>query len=129
MRIWDDRWLPTPKSFKVVSPWPQKLNGTMVESLLDRAAGGWNKNLVRDMFLPFESEAILSIPISLSFPEDSLLWAWTQNWRFTVSSGYKMACNGLLEQRGKVEGGGGVESKEVEGVLVTDLGAQMSKQN
>ena len=105
VRIWDDRWLPTPKSFKVVSPRPQELNGTMVESLLDRVAGGWNKNLVRDMFLPFESEAILSIPISLSFPEDSLLWAWTQNGRYTVRSGYKVACNGLLEQRGKLEGG------------------------
>ena len=77
----------------------------MVESLLDLAAGGWNKNLIRDMFLPFESKAILSIPISLSFPKDSLLWAWTQNGRFTMSSGYKVAYNGLLEQRGKLEEG------------------------
>ena len=105
MRIWDDRWLPTPKSFKVVSPRLQELNGTMVESLLDLAARGWNKNLIRDMFLPFESKAILSIPISLSFPKDSLLWAWTQNGRFTMSSGYKVAYNGLLEQRGKLEEG------------------------
>ena len=105
VRIWDDRWLPTLKSFKVVSPRLQELNGTMVESLLDLAAGGWNKNLIRDMFLPFESKAILSIPISLSFPKDSLLWAWTQNGRFTMSSGYKVAYNGLLEQRGKLEEG------------------------
>ena len=97
VRIWDDKWLPSPNSFKVVSPRPQEINGTMVESLLNRVAGGWNKNMVRDMFLPFESETILSIPISLSFPEDSLLWAWTQNGRFSVSSGYKVACNVLLD--------------------------------
>ena len=89
----------------MVSPRPQEFNGTMVESFLDRVAGGWNKNLVSNIFLPFKSEAILSIPISLSFPEDSLFWAWTQNGRFTVSSGYKMACNWLLEQRGNLKGG------------------------
>ena len=40
VRIWADRWLPTPNSFKVASPRPQEFNGTMVESLLDRVVGG-----------------------------------------------------------------------------------------
>ena len=105
VRIWTDRWLPTPKSFKVTSPRPQEFEGNMVESLLDREAGGWNKNLVSSIFLPYEAKAILSIPISHTFPKDALTWAWTQNGRFTVSSRYKVACNWLMEQRSKADRG------------------------
>ena len=77
----------------------------MVESLLDREAGGWNKILVSSIFLPYEAKAILSIPISHTFPKDALTWAWTQNGRFTMSNGYKVACNWLMEQRSKADRG------------------------
>ena len=105
VRIWGDRWLPTQKSFKVTSPRPHAFESNMVDSLLDREGGGWNKNLVCSVFLPYEAETILSIPISHTFPEDAITWAWTQNGRFTVSSGYKVACSWLKEQRGSTDGG------------------------
>ncbi|KAF3949782.1 hypothetical protein CMV_024386 [Castanea mollissima] len=89
----------------VTSPRPQAFEGVMVESLLIRDEGGWEKNLGSSSFLPHETEAILSIPISQTFPEDALTWAWTQNGRFTVSSAYKVACCWLLEQRRKADGG------------------------
>ena len=46
VRIWGDRWLPTHNSFKVTSPRPQAFEGSMVDSLLDRERGGWDKDLV-----------------------------------------------------------------------------------
>ena len=103
--IWGDRWLPTHNSFKVTSPRPQAFEGSMVDSLLDRERGGWDKNLVCSVFLPYEVDNILSIPISHTFPEDALAWAWTKNGIFTVSSGYKVACSWLKEQKGTADGG------------------------
>ena len=40
VRIWADRWLPTPHSFKVISPKPQVFEGEMVDSLLNQFEGG-----------------------------------------------------------------------------------------
>lgn len=108
MRIWANIWLPIPNSFKVVSPRLQAFDGDMVATLLDREIAGWDKNLVRGNFLPNEVESILSIPTSYNFPDDALVWAWTQNGRFTVRSAYKVACNWPLEERSKT--GGGEES-------------------
>ena len=64
VRIWGDRWLPTQKSFKVTSPRPHVFEGNMVDSLLDREVGGWDKNLV--CILPYKAETILSIPLRCS---------------------------------------------------------------
>ena len=104
VRIWAHRWLPTPHSFKVISPRPQVIEGEMVESLLNWVEGDWKKNLVRSTLLPHEAEAILSIPISHTFPEDALTWAWTPNGKFTVSSAYNVACSWLRERRNMVDG-------------------------
>ena len=79
--------------------------GHTVDSLLDQERGGWDKNLVCNVFIPYEVDTILSIQISHTFPEDALAWAWTQNGRFTLSSGYKVACSWLKEQRGTADGG------------------------
>ena len=72
VRIWGDRWLPTQNSFKVTNPRPQVFKGNTVDSLLDREGGGWDKNLMCSVFLPYEVDTILSIPISNTFPEDAL---------------------------------------------------------
>ena len=58
---------------------------------------------VRNTFLPHEAELILSIPISARLLEDSLIWAWTSNGRFTVKSAYNVAQKVL-----KVEGRRGI---------------------
>ena len=80
------------------------IEGEMVESLLNWVEGDWKKNLVRSTLLPHEAEAILSIPISYTFPEDALTWAWTPNGKFTVSSAYNVACSWLCERRNMADG-------------------------
>nr|POE82123.1 hypothetical protein CFP56_57259 [Quercus suber] len=73
--MWNQRWIPIPNSFMVVSPRPQNFEGDLVENLLDREVGGRNTSVVKNCFLPYEAEAILSIPISQSLPDDALVWA------------------------------------------------------
>lgn len=104
VRIWANSWIPTPNSF-IVSPRPQNFEGDLVENLLYREIRGWDLNLVKDIFLPYEAESILSIPISHSFPDDALVWAWTQRSSFTVRNAYHVAYNWLVEGRRRTEGG------------------------
>ena len=60
---------------------------------------------VRSMFLPHEAEAVLGIPISFRLPEDSIIWAWTSNGKFTVKSAYKVAQKRLKEGKCRSDGG------------------------
>ena len=45
----------------------------MVSSLIDKDIKWWKLDLVKSLFLPFEANTILKIPISYSLPEDSLV--------------------------------------------------------
>ena len=75
VHIWEDRWIPSLDSFKVVSPRGLSTNVMLVSSLINRETRYWDVNLVRNTFLPHKVEIVLGIPISLRLPDDSLVWA------------------------------------------------------
>ena len=75
VHIWEDRWIPSPDSFKVVSSRGLSTNVVLVSSLINRETRDWDVNLVRNTFLPHKVEIVLGIPISLRLPDDSLVWA------------------------------------------------------
>ena len=91
VKIWKDRWIPSPKSFKVTSPISAYSGMEKVSSLVDVDRRGWDVGKVKNTFLPHEVELILSIPISARLPEDSLIWAWTSYESFTVKRAYNVA--------------------------------------
>lgn len=62
-----------------------------VAQLIDRGTGTWKAKLLREVFLPYEVEIILSIPLSPQMPEDSKVWAWSKNGLFTVRSAYRVS--------------------------------------
>ena len=75
VHIWEDRWIPSPDSFIVVSLRGLSTNVVLVSSLINRETRDWDVNLVRNTFLPHKVEIVLGIPISLRLPDDSLVWA------------------------------------------------------
>lgn len=79
IRIWEDRWIPTPYSFKVVSPRGSFNNVVLVSDLINKDTRSWDTTKVNNTFLPFKAQVILGIPISPRLPKDSLTWAWTPN--------------------------------------------------
>lgn len=105
VQIWKDRWIPNPDSFRVISPVGAHSGMERVSSLLDTERRGWDVERVRNTFLPYEAEVILSIPISAGFPADSILWAGTPNGKFTVKSAYKIAQKVLKENLRRAEEG------------------------
>ena len=56
IRIWEDRWIPRPTSFAVQSVQSILPRDAKVKELFDQELGGWNNNLVREVFT--EEEAI-----------------------------------------------------------------------
>ena len=74
IHIWEDKWLPTPSSFKVITPQAAFDGYPMVSSLIDFNTKWWKVDLVRSLFLPFEASTILKIPLSYNLLDDSLIW-------------------------------------------------------
>ena len=106
VKVWDDRWLPSQDSFKIVSSRPQGTDINVVASLLDHKNGSWDATLVRSTFLTHEADTVLSIPISPSLLPDSLIWAWTLNGCFSVWSAYQVALRWIKEGKHKDNGEG-----------------------
>ncbi|XP_075663372.1 putative mitochondrial protein AtMg00310 [Castanea sativa] len=73
VHIWEDRWIPNPDSFKVVSPRGPSIDVVMVSNLINRETREWDVDLVKNTFLPHEAEIVLGILISPRLPNDSLV--------------------------------------------------------
>lgn len=60
-------------------------------TLLDEDSGEWKSDLIKQIFITDDADAILSIPRSHSHAKDRQIWAYTLRGIFTVSSAYKIA--------------------------------------
>ena len=102
IHIWDDKWLPTPSTYKIISPPNNIPLFPMVSSLIDPMTKWWNVSTIRASFLPFEAKTILKIPLSHDLPEDKIIWIGNSRGNFTVKSTYHLAFN-LLDSDGNEE--------------------------
>ncbi|KAL0404651.1 UNVERIFIED_CONTAM: putative mitochondrial protein [Sesamum radiatum] len=82
-RIWLDRWIPRPISFRVITAPNQLPLDATVNALFVQGGEDWNENLVKGIFLPEDVESILGIPISCSGP-DTLRWHYKKHGRFSI---------------------------------------------
>ena len=89
-RIWQDKWLPTPSTFKVVSPCRLLPQDALVNSLIIDHSHSWNHRLIDEVFLPHEAETIKAIPLRPSRPKDSWCWTGTTRGVFSVQSAYHL---------------------------------------
>ena len=48
----------------------------------------WKANVVRSLFLPFESRTILNIPLNHNLLVDQIIWVGNKKGEFTVKSAY-----------------------------------------
>lgn len=87
----------------------------MVSDLLSPALASWNESLVQLVFLPFDAEAILKIPVCTRNTED--FWAWNpdRKGRFTVSSAYKLLVTTKVQREAWLDGRADSSSNAREG--------------
>ena len=95
IKVWHDAWLPSPSTFKVVSPIRVIDKDATVDSLIDNDLMVWDVVKLRLGFLPRDMEIIQQIPLSRRRPKDRQIWMATRNGIFTVKSAYQL----LLRQQ------------------------------
>jgi hypothetical protein len=75
IRIWHDRWLPSPTTYAVQSPVTILGEDARVSSLIDDDSQWWNKELVYSIFNKEEADMICSMPICPRQQGDRMVWA------------------------------------------------------
>lgn len=102
IHIWEDKWFPNPSTYKVITP-PRALEDfPMVSYLIEPVSRWWKIEAVRALFLPFEADMILKIPLSHNLPEDKLIWIGSKRGEFTIKSAYFVATK-LLDTKDEGE--------------------------
>ncbi|KAL6195493.1 hypothetical protein ACLB2K_031112 [Fragaria x ananassa] len=86
VKIWGDKWLPAPWSFKVVTPCFMDPNATV--NLLMNFPGMWNTCYINQYFLPVDVDKILVVPLCDGSRRDVDVWHFNENDRYSVKSGY-----------------------------------------
>ena len=91
IKVWQDRWLPQGSTYSVISPRMFLSVDTMVADLIDSSTARWKNEVIDSLFIDYEADLIKSISLSAALPPDKLVWAETNNGKFTVGSAYKLA--------------------------------------
>ena len=73
VRIWEDKWLPTPSTYRVSSPRMFMHPNIRVGELINKDETCWKIEVLTMLFLPHEADVIRSIPISVRFLEEKLI--------------------------------------------------------
>lgn len=77
IRIWKDKWILSPTTYRVQSP-PRVLDETAtISSLIDTNTKWWNYALLEQIFSREEMQAVQSIPLSATDQADALIWRGT----------------------------------------------------
>ncbi|KAK9671644.1 hypothetical protein RND81_12G044500 [Saponaria officinalis] len=87
--VWTDPWIPNTQTRRVLSPRGAADCDMVVADLMMINGHGWNHSKVRELFLPFEQERILSIRLGAQQMEEIWCWDLEKNGEYSVRSAYK----------------------------------------
>jgi hypothetical protein len=109
--IWSCNWIPREPLLRPLMPLvpnpPQ-----MVHELINHTEAAWNTDLVRQVFLPMDADAILSIPLCTRIVEDFWAWHFEKRGIFSVRSAYRMLVETKIRRENWLEGAPGPSSSE-----------------
>jgi hypothetical protein len=64
VRIWGDKWVPIPSSYKIHSSSDHAAMDVKVSLLSDKDIGQWDQTVIEDLFDEEKVKAIKTIPLS-----------------------------------------------------------------
>jgi len=67
------RWILRLRTFAVITMKPENPSVTKVGDLIDHENKAWHEELIREIFVAYDVESILSIPLSEKWPNDKLV--------------------------------------------------------
>jgi hypothetical protein len=89
INLWNDRWLPD-IPHKILDPVRTLPREVRVADIINRDVNWWDIPLIKQTFSEDTVEKICSIPINPRSQEDKLIWAMTNNGKFSVRSSYHL---------------------------------------
>ncbi|XP_073119607.1 uncharacterized protein [Henckelia pumila] len=88
--IWGTPWLPDSSNPFIVSACPPELQQQKIRSLRTSQVGGWDMDILNDLFEERDKLLIQSTPLSKNHIEDRWNWGLDSKGCYTVKSGYKL---------------------------------------
>ena len=98
IRVWCDKWVPKPSTYRVVTPKKQSPRVTLVKDLISRGSFEWDADLVKRCFNAEDASAILGIPLSSMGRKDRPIRAACKSGNFSVKSAYELAYKAKRKQ-------------------------------
>ncbi|CAN1321508.1 Putative ribonuclease H protein At1g65750 [Linum perenne] len=89
IRVWSDPWLKEEDRRYVISPVRQGLEDLRVSELWIPGTRSWDEELLEELFLPDDVEAILRITPSTEQEHDTMIWHVSQDGEYSVKTAYK----------------------------------------
>ncbi|XP_021737156.1 uncharacterized protein LOC110703671 [Chenopodium quinoa] len=87
--VWKCEWIPGTQSRRVITPRGSQSLNLKVCDLIHLPTASWNVPKVKEIFLPFEQECILSIPLSVRVLDDTICWDLEKGGDYKVRSAYR----------------------------------------
>ncbi|GMY29656.1 uncharacterized mitochondrial protein AtMg00310-like [Fagus crenata] len=87
--IWEDKWIPSPSTYKISSLRLQNEGSFYVNDLIDPQTKSW-KDLISQSFRLEDAALILKIPLPNEGTSDSIFWVGNSSGVFSISSAYKL---------------------------------------
>ncbi|KAK2657148.1 hypothetical protein Ddye_010200 [Dipteronia dyeriana] len=93
IRIYKDRWILRPSTFKPISLQSHLLAEDATMNQLLTLLGSWDVNLLNSIFREEDVTVILSIPIGRNWAPNSLQWHYDQKGCYSAKRGYWVGCS------------------------------------
>ena len=74
---------------KIITHRPYLLLNCTIDQLIIQPRMEWDHQLLDQLFIPYDADAIKSIPLSNLAPTDKLIWLGKTNGQYSVMSGYR----------------------------------------
>jgi hypothetical protein len=100
IQIWKDKWIPTPTSYMIQSPYIVLDQEVRVSSLISMDTKWWDISLIQDIFNRKEVDIIYGLALCSGRQEDKLIWVGSKNGIFSVHSAYHLAKESDEVERG-----------------------------
>ena len=88
IHVLKDCWLPNQPARKILFQPEEDIWEWRVSDLIDWQTYQWDREWIQALFHQFDAKAILQVPLSRRVVQDSLVWLFTKNGRYSVTSGY-----------------------------------------
>jgi hypothetical protein len=93
VRIWKDIWMTDMKLISSRKDNCPLSDDALVMDLIDVDTKQWKRDVIYSCFDHCVAKQIISIPLSLRLPSDTLVWNWEKDDTYSVRSAYHVFCD------------------------------------